>query len=214
VPINGELTQAVATVAESWKESQYYEHAEQWTFAFWNEGTVFRRMFDQLNIDRLLELACGHGRHAERVVSRTTRLVLMDIHDENIAVCQQRLGHHAHVSVLKNNGFDFQPLPDADLTGIFCYDAMVHFDHRVVASYLKDTFRVLRPGGKALYHHSNYAAPLDQHYGMNPHARNHMTQQLFASLTTEAGLKVIDSQVIDWGADANLDCVTLIRRPD
>ena len=36
---------------------------------------------------------------------------------------------------------------------------MVHFSADLVQAYLRDTARVLKPGGMALYHHSNYPAP-------------------------------------------------------
>jgi hypothetical protein len=45
----------------------------------------------------------------------------------------------------------------------------------------------------ALYHHSNYAAPLDRHYGQNPLARNHMTEGLFRQFSDQAGLTLIAS---------------------
>jgi len=62
----------------------------------------------------------------------------------------------------------------------------------------------------ALFHHSNYPAPLDRHYGQNPHSRNHMTQKLFTTYAEAAGLTVIESVVIPWGKEPDLDCITLV----
>jgi hypothetical protein len=43
---------------------------------------------------------------------------------------------------------------------------MVHFDSDVIQVYLQDTARVLRWGGRALFHHSNYSAgPARGHLG-------------------------------------------------
>jgi hypothetical protein len=89
---------------------------------------------------------------------------------------------------------------------------MVHFSPDVVESYLKDSARVLIKGGKALFHHSNYPAPMDRHYGLNPHARNHMTQSLFIELTEKNGLVVEESIPIEWAGEPNLDCVSLCSK--
>ena len=104
-------------------------------------------------------------------------------------------------------------MADAELTAVFCYDAMVHFDPEVVKSYVSDTKRVLRPGGRALYHHSNFNKPEGMAYSATKHARNRMTQQEFIGYAKQAGLLVVESQVIRWGAEVELDCVTLLEKP-
>jgi SAM-dependent methyltransferase len=136
----------------------------------------------------------------------------VDIHEENLTFCRRRFGDRPNLEIYKNNGFDFHPVADASLTSIFCYDAMVHFSPDLVASYLKDAARVLRPGGMALFHHSNYAAPLDLPYGLNPHARNHMTELLFREYALKAGLDVVETKAMEWGGEPGLDRLSLLRR--
>jgi ubiquinone/menaquinone biosynthesis C-methylase UbiE len=207
-----DLRASVEVVGAPWQESSYYSSAENWTFVFWDQGTVFRRLFDQLDLTSIIELACGHGRHAEQVVGRAGKMVLMDIFDTNLDKCRERLAGHQAISYVKGDGFTFRPVSDGSVTAIYCYDAMVHFSPDLVQSYLDDAYRVLTPGGKLLFHHSNYPAPLNIHYGQNPHARNHMTRELFGTFAIEAGLTVIESVVIPWGGIADLDSVTLCRK--
>jgi ubiquinone/menaquinone biosynthesis C-methylase UbiE len=207
------LKDSVTVVGEPWKDSPYYSDAEPWTFVFWDAGTTFRTLFGRLDTTATLELACGHGRHGEKSASACGHLYLMDIHEANIEFCRSRLANFANVECLVSNGYDFQPLLEASLTAIYCYDAMVHFSPDLVKSYLLDTARVLKPGGRALYHHSNHLAPLDRHYGLNPHARNHMSKELFAQYASEASLQVVEQIVIPWGGMADLDCLTLVQRP-
>jgi hypothetical protein len=87
---------------------------------------------------------------------------------------------------------------------------MVHFSMDLMFSYLKDTSRILKQNGLALYHHSNFRGPGADHYGKNPHARNIMDFDLFVSACQNAGLLIMDSQELNWGGIQNLDRLTLL----
>jgi SAM-dependent methyltransferase len=207
-----DIRKSVEIVGEHWIASAYYADAERHTHIFWDAGSPFRQLYTTMDTSgSVLELASGH---AEKVAPSCKRLVLMDIHQSNLEVCRNRLRHHPHVEYYRNSGFDFWPLGRDQLKAIYCYDAMVHFSPDIVLSYLVDTARVLQPGGMALYHHSNYPAPLDKPYGQNPHARNHMTFPLFCSYADQAMLEVVESKELDWGNVRALDRLTLLRRPD
>ena len=207
------LEEQVAIVGKPWDDSPYYDNAERWIHVFWDEETIFRQMFERLDLTATLELSCGHGRHAEQIAARTGNLTLIDIHVDNLNFCRERLRSFPSIKYVEGNGYDFSAIESKSITAIYCYDSMVHFSPDIVGSYLKDTARILRPGGMALFHHSNFPAPLNQHYGRNPHGRNHMTKELFASLATAGGLLVHESVIIPWGGIDNLDCVTLVQRP-
>ncbi|MER8922459.1 MULTISPECIES: glycoside hydrolase family 99-like domain-containing protein [unclassified Mesorhizobium] len=208
------LGESVAIVGAAWVESPYYDDAEPWTHLFWDEDKNFRRLFNKLDLTSVLELSCGHGRHAERVAQMTDRLTLMDIHEANLDFCRDRLRAYPFVRYLKGDGATFEPVEQGSVTAIYCYDSMVHFSPDIVESYLRDAARILRPGGMGLFHHSNYPAPMNRHYGRNPLARNHMTRKLFETYAKSAGLVVRESNIIHWGGVDELDCVTLVERPD
>ena len=195
---NSELEKSVMTVAAAWKETPYYQNAEKWLHVFWGEHSVFRRLFDQLDLTSVIELACGHARHSEQIVGRAGQLTLMDVHSENIEASERRLGERSNLHFVVNNGYDFRPVAENSTTSIFCYDAMVHFSSDVVASYLDDTARVLKSGGRALYHHSNYDVP-GKPWAKNPHSRNYMTYDLFKVSAADAGLDIIESDFDNVG---------------
>ena len=209
-----DLADEVADVAAPWAEgSGYYAGAETYTDVFWTEKGPFRRFFDRLDPRVLVELAAGHGRHAVEAQPLAGQLYVIDVLAENVAFCRQRLAGLPNVTCMRNDGLGFRPLEDASVTGIYCYDAMVHFSPRIVEAYLHDAARVLVPGGRALLHHSNFPAPFDRHYGNNPHARNHMTQPLFKLLCSAAGLTIEDSTTVNWGGMEALDYLSLLRKP-
>jgi ubiquinone/menaquinone biosynthesis C-methylase UbiE len=207
-------------VARDWKVSSYYDTAEkeEWLKPFWNPEGQFRRLFDQLNMRKLVDLACGHGRHTARILdipeyrNKIECIYAMDINEENIKFCVERFCSIALVHPLTTNGYDFQPLNDESVTAIFCYDAMVHFEYDAVISYLRDAFRVLIPGGLALFHHSNYDKSPGAHYTKNPGSRNFMSKNLFAHIASRAGFKILEQSVINWDRGRKLDCISLIEK--
>jgi hypothetical protein len=78
-----------------WAE-KYYAEAEKQTTFFWDAGVPFRQLFERLDLESVVELACGRGRHAGSL-HRAERLVLMDIHEGNVDACRRRLCRHTHL---------------------------------------------------------------------------------------------------------------------
>jgi len=201
-----------------WEGSTYYDDAEKWTWLFWDAEQPFLPLFEQLDLEYSLELACGHGRHSEFVINNFSKtidkLILMDVLESNIEFCKSRIDgpHHNKCSFIKNDGCDFTIVEDTSLTSIFCYDAMVHFHRDVVREYLDATFRVLKTGGRALFHHSNYNIDPDDSFSVHPHARAFMSSVLFEKYVKQSGLRVIGQRIFDWGGISNLDCLTLVEK--
>jgi SAM-dependent methyltransferase len=212
----GERLRAFASSeATVWEGSPYYDEAEQWTHLFWSADQPFRPMFEGLDLDCLVELACGRGRHAQQVIGRADlhRYVGVDILPSNIEACRQRIGDkNHHISFDVTDGVS-PPLNDGEASAVFCYDAMVHFDLEIILAYLRDTARILRPGGRALFHHSNYSSNPGNPFALNPMARSFMSLDLFAHLAHRAGLYPIEQRTIPWGNFANIDGLTLLERP-
>lgn len=207
-------------IARDWKSTNYYDKAESdaWTDPFWKPGTEFRRLFDKLDTASTVELACGHGRHSARLLN-TKRdqaapqsLVLLDVVEENVLHCRKRFSDVSGVSVHTISGYDFRPVPDGSVSAIFCFDAMVHFEYDAVSSYLQDASRILRHGGRALFHHSNLDKYPGSDYRNNPHWRNFMSKNLFAHAAARSGLRVLEQVTIDWDEARDLDCLTLVEK--
>ena len=209
-------------VAGHWKKNDYYDRAERqdWLDPFWSKASPFRAMFMQLDGSCMVELACGHGRHAAHITAcnelpKPSRMILMDVNRENVDHCRHRFSAHLEIQALQNNGVDFEPLRDGSISSIFCFDAMVHFEYDCVISYLRDAFRVLKAGGRALLHHSNYMSPGSMWLN-NPHCRNFMSRELFAHVALRTGFRVLDQVVLDWGEGearvVEVDCLSMIEK--
>jgi len=190
-------------------ENPYYEHAEQYIQQSW-EQVIWPFIGHLADFTHTLDLAAGRGRNSEFLLRYAETLAIMDIQPGNIEVCRARFADQPDISYYVCNGYDLQPLADASLTFIYCFDAMVHFDSDVVRSYLKDTRRVLRPGGRAFYHHSNYTDGHD--WRSNPHGRNFMSREMFGHYAVKEGLTVVRQELLNWGGEASLDCLSMIEK--
>ena len=77
-----DLKKSIDVVIAPWQDSAYYDDAEKLMYIFWDENTIFRRLFEKLELSQVVELAVGHGRHAELVAARAGELVVMDVFEE------------------------------------------------------------------------------------------------------------------------------------
>ena len=77
----------------------------------------------------------------------------------------------------------------------------------------KGTEGIFVPGGRGFCHHSNYTGNPGGSWLENPHWRNFMSRELFAHYAALSGLRVLQSDLTDWGTDTMLDCYTSFEKP-
>lgn len=191
----------------------YYKEAEteESLSVFWDKSSVFFNMFQQLDVEKVVELACGKGRHVFNYIKHSDEVMLVDILNQNINDCRKRFHSFSKVDYYVNNGYDLSKLKDNYYTALFTYDAMVHFEMIDIYYYLKETYRVLKKGGRALFHHSNNHSDYRTTFSSGEGGRNFMSMKLFAYLAHRAGLIIIDQQKVDW-AFPESDGVTLVEK--
>lgn len=192
---------------------KYYEDAEDNVDVFWNENSEFYKMFCMLDLTNVIELACGRGRHVPMYLEKAGRVTLVDILEKNLDACRKRFADASDkIYYYANDGYDLRKLEDSAYSSLFTYDAMVHFEMMDIYSYLKDIYRYLKPGGRALFHHSNYTKNYKANFCNAPHSRNFMSRNLFAYLAYRVGFNVLIQKEIDWFGTPKLDCVTLLEK--
>ena len=179
---------------------------------FWGEKSIAYRMFSKMDLSTVVELACGKGRHVSKYSSLAGEVILVDILEKNIDFCRERFNEEKNIKFYKNNGYDLAQLKSGSVTALFTYDSMVHFELLDIFNYLKETARILKNGGMALFHHSNNTENYKITFTTARHGRNYMSKDLFAYLANRAGLEVLEQQVFDWDTDKDLDCLTLVQK--
>ena len=183
---------------------------------FWSKNSLFKRMFDQLDLTNAVELACGHGRHTAQILDRVGRITLIDINQENIDVCRKRFFRSSNVFYSVNNGADLREIKTGTITALFCYDAMVHFEASDVIGSLTEIARILRPGGRALLHYSNCEDFPEGTYEDQQHWRSFFSEKMMRHFSNRAGFRSIDTQITPWPPTAvtqpRIDAVTLLEK--
>ncbi len=191
----------------------YFKNAETQSGLdiFWNEKSPFRKMFDKLDTNNIIELACGRGRHVPMYEAKANNILLVDILQKNIDICKKRFGNNSKINYYKNNGFNLEEIENAKYTALFTYDSMVHFELLDINEYLIDIYRVLKKSSFALFHHSNNYKDYKSSFITSSGGRNFMSKELFAYLSYKAGFEVVEQKVINWDIP-DLDCITLLKK--
>lgn len=211
------LQQRARLSGDAFRVSPYFGAAEG--VMDWQWSGLVRPFLDRHSIDgrSALDLAAGHGRNSARLIQFCEHVLVVDINEACIAVCQARFQGDERFSFLCNDGSSLAGVEDGSITFLYSFDAMVHFHPDVVRAYQAEFQRVMAPGALGFVHHSNFSGNPDGDFKDNPHWRNHMTVELFAKGCRDAGLEIVEQQTLDWGSrpeEAALDCFSLFRKPD
>ena len=203
--------------AHAHREGLYFEHAEPHMARQWND--VIWPVIKNEDHTHTLELACGHGRNTEFLRRFARTIDLVDVNESCVEACRQRFGSEKDGCVFRYHVTSGMILPVGDETVTFGYswDSMVHFDKLVVQDYVREFARVLKPGGTAFLHHSNYGevAP-NSNWASNHGNRSDMTAGLMRDYARQSGLSMkfqrLSGLADGWGIE-DLDCLSLLRKP-
>ncbi|GGB48528.1 hypothetical protein GCM10011316_20830 [Roseibium aquae] len=161
----------------------------------------------------VVDFACGYGRNTDMLLNHARSITMVDVNEHNLDYCRNKYADHQSVSIVGCNGYTLEELSENRFSFFYTFDSVVHFPPEIVRSYLPEMHRVLKNGGYAFVHHSNYTAGgKDKDFRKNPHWRNYMSAELFADYAKGAGFNVIEQSLIDWEV-VNLDCCTILQKP-
>lgn len=97
---------------------------------------------------RALEIGCGPGRLMRPISRHFSEIHGVDVSDEMIRLAREKLRGVGHAVVHHTEGADLALFPAEYFDFVYSYAVFQHIPSReVVFSYLRDSVRVLRPGG-------------------------------------------------------------------
>ena len=207
------LLEAAREVGEPYRCADYFAAAEADMGRYW-DALIWPALAPHgIDFSCTVDLAAGHGRNTEVLRRLAGRVLAVDMIEECVESCRSRFADDPGVTCIQNDGISLAPIGDGEVTFVYCFDSMVHFDSDIVRAYLAEFRRVLRPGGHGFCHHSNYSKRPAGHFATNPHWRNFMSCELFAHYCGKEGLAVLHQQTVDWVAEPALDGITVLQRP-
>jgi SAM-dependent methyltransferase len=185
----------------------------------WQWENVIWPIIEGNDFSIVLELAPGHGRNTEMLRCHTGEIHLVDVNQSCLDACRARFGDQKDLCRFFYHLTDGTNLPgigDSSISFGYSWDSMVHFDKIVVRGYVLEIARVLRPGGRAFLHTSNYGSVKpDSDWASNPGSRSDMSAALLRRYAEEAGLTVTFQRLSGvkdgWGMD-DLDCLSVVER--
>lgn len=144
----------VATNRADWSPAEFYAMAK----AFVED--VLEWAGDGIGRRRMVEIGCGAGRMLVHLAPAFERVDGVDIAPEMLEAAQ-RQGLPGNVHLTVGSGADLRPLEDASADLVLAREVFQHIpDRDVIASYVAETARVLRPGGRAVLHFDTRAPSL------------------------------------------------------
>jgi ubiquinone/menaquinone biosynthesis C-methylase UbiE len=97
---------------------------------------------------RALEIGCGPGRLMKPLSRRFAEIHGVDVSDEMIRLARERLRDIPHAHVHATDGASLGQFADEYFDLVYSYAVFQHIPSReVVLQYMRETCRVLRPGG-------------------------------------------------------------------
>ncbi len=99
---------------------------------------------------RALEIGCGPGRLLRPMSRHFSQIYGVDVSDAMIKLAREKLSDIPNAFPHAVSGSDLKLFPDRHFDFVYSYAVFQHIpDAEVVFSYLRETVRVLRPGGIA-----------------------------------------------------------------
>ncbi len=142
------------------------EGGAEWTVGYggpdmaW-ECAIFPRIRAFLPCEHILELGPGFGLWTAWLRRDCKRMTLVDLAPRCIDECRRRFGRWGMRYVV-NDGLSLAMIRDGTIDLAFSWHSLVHCRHDVMASYVQQLARKLRPGGAGLIQHSNFGTIHDR----------------------------------------------------
>jgi len=98
--------------------------------------------------DVVLEIGCGVGRVGKHLAGRCSRWIGADVSPNMLRFAAERLRDFSNVEFVELSGNDLQPISNDSIDVVYCTVVFMHLEGWDRYGYVKEAFRVLRPGGK------------------------------------------------------------------
>ncbi len=170
--------------------------------------------------DVMLEIGSGGGRFTAVLLPKCRKLIAADTSPTMLSLVRDRFADCPSLEAVLLDGRGLAGIPDHSVDAAFSFDVFVHLMQWDIYNYVCELKRVLRPGGKALIHHSNTFSELGwkQFVSDVPRQLNMskdwgtlslMSPQIMEEFARHAGLNLIECKT----DVVRRDCISLLQAP-
>jgi len=214
-------------------EHSWSAHGDEWSYSFGSASAHWyafilprlqRYLPDTaLPRSRIVEIAPGHGRWTQFLLSHCRHLAAYDLSEECISYCRIRFGNYVSDGTAEFHLTDGMTIEEKDgsVDFIYSFDSLVHAERDVIRSYLTHFSRCLKPGRFAFIQHSNLGAyPHLQNYN-NSGPYNCRGATVSAATVQEDAKEQGLTTLIQEGLNHEtqhlnnelIDCISVIQKP-
>jgi cyclopropane fatty-acyl-phospholipid synthase-like methyltransferase len=121
--------------------------------------------------DRLLDLGCADGAHSMALKPLVAEITGIDFSEVAIRIARERSANMAGVRFLRADVADLSCIETESIDKVAAIDLVEHIDDHTLENMLRETWRVLRPGGRLAFY-----TPCATHYVERLKARGVLKQ--------------------------------------
>jgi spore maturation protein CgeB len=118
----------------------------------WQTGdrdfAILLRDFPEDQRGTLLEVGCGVGRLLRPAAKHFKKVIGIDVSQVAIEKARELLKDASHVEPICGDGLTLRPVPDGSVDAVISFAALTSMPTRVIANYLLEMKRVLKPTGE------------------------------------------------------------------
>jgi ubiquinone/menaquinone biosynthesis C-methylase UbiE len=100
--------------------------------------------------DVVLEIGAGVGRVGAAVAPLCRQWIGTDVSENMVRHIKRRLAQYDNVQALATNGYDLNAVASNSIDLVYCTIVLMHLSQWERYGYIKEAFRVLKPGGRLL----------------------------------------------------------------
>lgn len=203
-----------------WNDPKMWSNdGHEWSGPFGNTENLWNKeLFDTIKEFRgkkILEIAPGFGRITQFLSILASELIVIDLNPLCIQKTKEKMGHHV-LAYLVNDGKSLKGVRDNSQDLVFSFDSFVHMHANVSEEYVKEIYRVLKPGGHAFIHHSWIYQGSDNSFE-NSAGRANMTPEIFKSFVESNNMEIISQNPIKFtplNSWDGTDCISFFKKKD
>ena len=198
-----------------WGSYDWLIQGEEWSAdygtseAHWH-WVMLPRLYSFLPTETILEIAPGYGHWTKHLLLNCKHLIGVDLTRRCVEACKIRFPDQ---EFYQNDGLSLECVLNGSVDFCFSYDSLVHCDELVLASYLEQLSKKLKPTGSVFFHHSNAGSCNRERVTASGTSRAlDMTAEKFVAYCNCFGLACVAQELIDWSMNGELtDCYSIVK---